>query len=462
LEIVIQLVRLAILAWSAGVFDRSAAPCAPARIDSGIRCGTIAVFENRAAGRGRRIPISYVVASARRETGAPPLFLFAGGPGQGSTALVDTALGWAAPIRETRDLVFIDQRGTGGSNPLSCRSRIDEAPERAFGHVFEAEVVTACLAELQTRADLALYTTSHAVDDIDDVRARLGYERVLLWGGSYGTRVAQAYARRHAERVIAVVLDGVAPFDVQLPSTYAHGAQTGLERVFEACRASAGCAEAYPELPRDFETIAARLRAAPAAAAVRTRDGRIVQVKMSLGDFGYAVRGILYDSHATARLPEMIHHAAATDDLSEFAQRYWARAVALERAMALGLHLSVLCAEDVALVPSPEIESRTGTAFLGTYVFDEYRRACNLWPHRPVAPELTRPLDAPIPVLLLSGHFDPVTPPEFGERVARSLPRSRHVVDPSGAHGVTGRCPLPVVIRVLSSGSIDDLPPVCR
>jgi pimeloyl-ACP methyl ester carboxylesterase len=243
---------------------------------------------------------------------------------------------------------------------------------------------------------------------------------------------------------------------------YARGAQVAIERVFDACRADTGCAETYPFLPQDFETILTRLQQRPAETTVRTRDGRVVTVTISAGDFGYAVRGILYDSRITARLPEMIHHAAATGDLSEFAQRYWARAVTLERTMAHGLHLSVLCPEDIAPLPDADVEPRTRDTFLGTYLLDEYRAACDAWPAIPTPPDFTRPIDVPVPALLVSGHFDPVTPPAFAERVAQSLPLSRHVIDPAGGHGVTERCALPAVLYVLNTGTIDNLPVVCQ
>ena len=459
---VLHIIRIVVLAWATGVFSQEALPCAASRVDAGVECGTLPVYENRETKRGRKIFLNYVVAPARTDTGADPIFFFAGGPGQGSTALLGMASDWAAPLRETPDLVFIDQRGTGLSNPLPCPTTNLESPERAFGHVFDPEVLRECRIALESRADLALYTTTHAIEDIDDVRERLGYDRVLLWGGSYGTRLAQAYARRYPGRVVAMVLDGVAPFDLQLPSMYARGAQVAIERVFDACRADASCSETYSSLPQDFEAILTRLHGSPVQTTVRTREGRVVPVTMSAGDFGYAVRGILYDSRAAARLPEMIHHAAASGDVSEFAQRYWARAVSLERTMAHGLHLSVLCPEDIALLSEADVEPRTRGTFLGTYLLNEYRTACRAWPAIAASPDVARPLDAPVPVLLLSGHFDPVTPPAFAERVAQSLPLNRHVTDPSGGHGVTERCALPAVLHVLTTGTIDNLPVVCR
>ena len=174
------------------------------------------------------------------------------------------------------------------------------------------------------------------------------------------------------------------------------------------------------------------------------------------------MRGLLYDSESAARLPAMIHRAAATGDLNEFAQRYWTRAVTLERSMAHGLHFSVLCPEDVAAVQDADVEARTRGTFIGRYVIDEYRAACREWPSAPPEPDRTRPLDADVPVLLLSGQFDPVTPPAFADRVAASLPRHRHIVDPSGAHGVTERCAMPAALHVLTQATLDGLPPVCR
>jgi pimeloyl-ACP methyl ester carboxylesterase len=460
--VLLNLIRVLVLAWSAGAFQQAAAPCAYlAGIE--VRCGTVSVPEDRGAPQVRRLSIHYIVVPARRIASREPVFLFAGGPGQGSSSLLKWMIDRLEPVRELRDLVFVDQRGTGSSHALTCRTGIREQPERAFGHVFDPEAVRECRSELETRADLTRYTTSHAVDDIEDVRARLGYARILIWGGSYGTRLAQAYARRYPSRVAAMVLDGVAPFDVQLPSTYARGAQEAIDRVFAACRSSGACAESYPDLAREFDDIVGRLRAGAAGASVRTADGRPVAVRMSAGDFGYAVRGILYEPEAAARLPEMIHRAAATGDLSEFAQRYWARAVTLERTLALGLHLSVLCPEDVALAQDADIESRARGTFLGRYLVDEYRAACRLWPSAPAEPEMTRPLDANVPVLLLSGHFDPVTPPAFADRVASSLPdSSRHIVDASGGHGVSERCAMPAVLHVLTRATLDGLPAVCQ
>jgi pimeloyl-ACP methyl ester carboxylesterase len=183
---------------------------------------------------------------------------------------------------------------------------------------------------------------------------------------------------------------------------------------------------------------------------------------MTRNDFAYAVRGILYADAGVAELPALITAAAATGDLSEFAQRYWTRAVNLGRSLAHGLHLSVFCAEDIPFATDAEIEAATAGTFMGRYLFDDYRRACALWPRAAIASDFRTPVSARVPVLLISGRFDPVTPPELAERVASSLPLARHIVAPDGAHGVAAGCPRPAVLHLVMRGTLDGMPDVCR
>lgn len=188
---------------------------------------------------------------------------------------------------------------------------------------------------------------------------------------------------------------------------------------------------------------------------------REVPVTMHLGDFGYAVRGILYNPAQTRRLPGMIHRAARTGDLSEFAQRYWRRAADFDD-FADGLHLSVFCAEDVPFIRDEDVDSLTRGAFIGRYLIDEYRAACAEWVGARVGPDFQRPFTGEIPTLLLSGWFDPVTPPETAERVAATLSMSRHIVDPRAGHGSSAGCALAATLHVLINGSLDGLPAVCE
>lgn len=400
----------------------------------------------------------------RRTTGTAneALFLLAGGPGQASTSLVGAATSWLRPVLDTMDIVLVDQRGTGDSGPLQCESDIVAVPAHAFGHVLNPDETRACRAALEVRADLTQYTTDAAVADLEEVRRALGYDRIAMYGGSYGTRLAQAYVRRHPSTTKAVVLDGVVPFDVPPQLGFARSLQQSVDRVLESCRTTNPCRDAYPNLTQDFQALLARLDRGPVSARVRSRTGETVSVTMTKDDFAYAVRGILYSENGVAEMPTLIHGAASSGDFSELAQRYWVRAVTLGRSIARGVHLSAFCAEDVAYVTDADVEAASAGTFMGRYLIDEYRRACSLWPRAPIAADFRTPLTARVPVLLLSGRFDPVTPPEFAERVARSLPLVRHVVAPGGAHGVAGDCPRPAVLHVLMQGTLEGMPVVCR
>jgi pimeloyl-ACP methyl ester carboxylesterase len=189
-------------------------PCTGGRGGARAECGQLLVPENRATGQGRRIPINVVVLRAEQAGAKTALFLLAGGPGQGSTSMAGTANGWMGPLRASMDMVLMDQRGTGGSNALPCETEIAANPAAAFGHVRDPDVIKKCLAALGSRADLTQYTTDIAVEDMEELRVKLGYDSIALYGGSYGTRIAQAYLRRHPDRTRAVVIDGVLPFDV--------------------------------------------------------------------------------------------------------------------------------------------------------------------------------------------------------------------------------------------------------
>jgi pimeloyl-ACP methyl ester carboxylesterase len=335
-------------------------PCPGGRAGARAECGRLLVPENRTTGEGRRIPINVVVLRAETPGARTALFLLAGGPGQGSTAMAGTANGWMAPLRASTDMVLMDQRGTGGSNALSCDTDIATDPASAFGHIRDPAVIRACRAALEPRADLTQYTTDAAVADMEELRARLGYDSIALYGGSYGTRIAQEYLRRHPDRTRAVVIDGVLPFDVGGPLSYARSLDGSIDRVLARCRAVPACQQANPDLASDLAAVLTRLDRTPATATVRPTAGAPVTVTMTRGDFLYAIRGMLYNAGAPDELPAMITKAAATGDLSAFAQRYWSRAVSMGRSIAYGMHLSVLCPEDVDGLTDAQIAAATG------------------------------------------------------------------------------------------------------
>ena len=421
------------------------------------------VWEDRAAQSGRKLTINFLVLRAEGESqpAKEAVILFAGGPGQGSVDMAGLANGPFRPIRKSRDVLMVDQRGTGRSNPLLCDEPVVQHPEVAFGHVFDPPVFRQCHADFQTRANLKLYTTEQAISDVDDVRASLGYERVLVYGVSYGTRIAQAYMRAYPDRVVAAVLDGVVPFDFRAPISYAKSAQQALDRVLADCHLAPACRNDNPDAGLQFAALLHRFDAGPVPVMVRGADSTETKVSLSRGDFGYAVRGILYRSGGGRALPAMIRRAATTGDLSEFAQRYWEREADFG-GFANGLHFAIFCAEDVQFIKENEVARATADTFLGRYLVDEYRTICHDWTIAPVTDQARRPLTSPIPTLLLSGWFDPVTPPPNAERVARGLGNAVHLIVRNEAHGSGFGCARPAVLHVLTGATLAGLPPVCQ
>src|SRR5215471_18088486 len=180
-------------------------------------CGHYEVFENRQARTGRKIALNIFIVPARAEMREPdPFFALAGGPGQGATEAFPQAA-YVRTIAERRDVVLVDQRGTGKSNPLDCTLLSVDNPQEVLGAPYSLDRIRSCRADSDRKADTTQYTTSIAADDLDEVRAALGYGRVNVLGGSYGTKAALVYLRRHGEHVRTLTLEAVAPPDFLIP-----------------------------------------------------------------------------------------------------------------------------------------------------------------------------------------------------------------------------------------------------
>ena len=425
-------------------------------------CGDLRVFENRVTKQGRKIPIHYMVIRADQQPAREALFMFAGGPGEGSTSMTGTANGWARPVRATMDVVLVDQRGTGQSHRLGCSLGSNTNPAEGFGQMYTRERVKACRAELEKDADLTQYTTDIAIQDVEDNRAMLGYSKIAVYGGSYGTRMAQTYMKRYPARTKSAVIDGVVPFDNAIPVRHAASAQQALDRVFASCAATPACKAEHPNLAADFQTLLKRLDAGPVKASVTPRGGTPSPVMINRNDFGYAVRGIMYNGNPTNTIAGLIGRAVASGDFSEFAQRYFDRQISFSQNLAYGLHWSIMCAEDVAYATDAEIKAGTENTFLGTYVFDEYTAACALWPRSKIASDFRTPAKVKVPTLLVSGHFDPVTPQQFADRIASSLPLAKQVVSPTTAHGSSSGCARAAVLHVITTGTLEGMPEGCK
>jgi pimeloyl-ACP methyl ester carboxylesterase len=414
-------------------------PCEPRGISGPAKCGTFEVFENRATRKGRKININVLVLPATGEQREPDAFFyFAGGPGSGATEDAPGVARQYANIRTHRDLVFVDQRGTGQSSPLDCQFYDSKDPQSYFGHFFPLDGVRKCRQELETKADLTLYTTTIAADDLDEVRAALGYEKINLLGGSYGTRAAMVYLRQHPQHVRTVMLQGVSPTNQYLPKDYAEQTERALQGVLSECIADETCNKAFPNIKNETKAVLERLLKGPVDAqfsvpALQTE----IKVSLSRDLAAEAIRYMLYNPGAATRIPLLLHLAAEGNfaPLAQAALNYRRNLVGTG---SNGMYLTVTCAEDLPWIKRKIDERLAQNTFLGEYRLVQQREACALWPRATIPSDYGKPVRSDVPVLIFTGQWDPVTPPENGDYVARTLPNSLHIVVPQGAHGLGG------------------------
>lgn len=435
----------------------------PCRLEEGppdSYCGTHTVFENRNSGSGRTIDLKIVVAPAlRRDPQPDPLFVFEGGPGGGAATLAAQRIPMFRRFQASRDIVLIDQRGTGASNPLDCASDDpDEDEDLGSIDTYPVDRFRTCLERLD--ADASLYTTAIAMDDIDEVRRALGYERINLWGGSYGTRAALVFLKRHEASVRSVVLDGVAPPDMRLPLYMARDGQRALDRLLEACERDSGCASAYPALRQSVAALWTTLASRPTVAFTHPRTGKPMQVAVSQRLIATIVFQSLYTPEVTALLPQLLVDASRGQFQGLFALAFAADLP--KGAMSEGMFLSVVCAEDMPRISPEDIARETAGRFIGSAMFDTRMKPCEFWPRGTVADDYYAPVTSSTPVLIFSGEDDPVTPPSWGDHVAGSLANARHIVVPGAGHITLQRGCVPrLVAQFLDDPDPKAVDPAC-
>ncbi len=434
-------------AAAAGDLPAGLSTCRLAGVEHEAWCGSVERPLDPAQPAGRQIQVHFAVLPALARNRKPdPVFFFAGGPGQSAIALAGPVGRLLGRFSNRRDIVLVDQRGTGRSAPLACD---DEDPRRPLAEAVDPERQLAQLQECRRRlaalphGDLAQYTTTIAMQDADAVRQRLGAERVNLVGGSYGTRAALEYLRQFPQRVRRVVLDGVAPPDMVLPQTFEPDAQAAFEAVLAACEGEAACQRRHPALRAQWRQLVASL---PRVVTVtHPFTGAEESFTLTRDTLVGLVRLPLYLPAMAAALPAAIA-AAAQGRFTPLAGLSAGTSGRPELALAQGMHFSVVCAEDAPRMAAGAPDE----AFARLY-----RRTCADWPRGTVPAGFYRVPPAPVPVLLLSGGADPVTPPRHAERVAQALgTNARHVVVKEAGHGVMGLgCMRDVLYRFVDAES---------
>lgn len=425
-----------------------------------ISWGSYAVFEDREANSGRMIHLDLVILHATGPRPEPdPLFYLAGGPGQSNIRMERAYVeSW---IRQERDIVLVNVRGTGGDNDLQCVLHGgDENIQGYLEQPFDVEEFQKCKEKLEKNFDLTKYATPMAMDDLNDVRKALGYEKINLMGTSGGTRSSLVYMRRHAETVRSAILVGVAPLAYKNPLYHPAGAQHALELLFEECSGDSACSEAFPNLEEEFWTVLERFEDGPVKVKIaHPVSEEIIKVSLSRDAFTEAIRSMMYSTRLSREAPLYIHQAF----LGNF-RPITEMAVRLERGsqlgLSLGLLLCVVCSGDVVRIRPEDVLRETKGSYRGDVRVRSQMAVCDIWPKAELPKNYGDPVSVDVPVLLFSGTMDPVTPPRWGEEAARHLPNSLHVVVP-GAHGVYGRCTESIMREFLSRGSVKGIDTSC-
>jgi len=426
------------------------------------RCGKFSVPEDSEDPDGRRIELAVAVVPAIATRAKPdPLFLLAGGPGQGAIEGFVPHLDEFAGIHRERDLVMVDQRGTGGSNRLDCDMPDDAWESDEISPAELRKLAQECLVKLPGRP--AFYTTSIAVRDLDAVRTALGYERINLFGGSYGTRVALHYARRYPERTRTITIDSIVPPELTLVPLIAIAAQRALDRVFARCAADAECNELFPTLADQFARVDARLRRGSVTVALPDPvNGEISSIKVTRNHLIMMTRMLSYSARTASLLPLLIHEAASRGNYGPLAAQALMVGKDLERMIAMGMHHSVVCSEDAPRFDGAVERAELERSYIGPVMVDGMTALCEIWPRGAVDSDFHEPLHSTVPALLLSGEFDPATPPDYGAMAAAGFEQHLHLVIPGQGHGQTG---LPCVQRLLRDfierGTVDGLSAAC-
>lgn len=402
-------------------------PCDPEGRQGDLLCGSLQVPENYEDPAGRSISLNIAVAPAlNSDSEVPPLFILAGGPGLGATGMSGYYLGPGQAYRERRDVVLVDQRGTGDSSPLQCPSLESLSP---LEEMYPLPEVESCRRELESKADLTQYTTLNSARDLDRVRSALGYAAIDLSGISYGTELARAYMRLFPDRARRAILIGPPPNDMRTPLPHAANAQRALDLLFHECQTDPECNAAFPNLREDWRSVLDKLAKGFRTGILDPVTGKTNRIEVRKGPFAEAFRGLLATASGRRDVPRMIRSAAQGDfepllnafprDGSGFAE---------------GLYLSIACSEGTSRIEPKQIRRYTAETFLGDYRVNRQMAACGVWPRSAPPPEFYEPAATDHPVLTFAGEFDATTPPTYAREICRSLENCLLVEIPGMGH----------------------------
>lgn len=452
---------------AAPIFEPSACPFdVPMGLVEGrdLECGYLVVPEDHANPSGPSIRLAVAIIKSREtEKKADPLVVAQGGPG-GST--IDTYLEILPTSRllSNRDIILFDQRGTLNSEPaLMCEEHdqlmldtlevdmsLDEYDKLSL------QATKACHDRLvKEGVNLSAFNSLQNAADVNALREALGYEQINLYGVSYGTLLALHTMRDYPQGLRSVILDAVVPTQINYLTRTGQTSQRSFTRLFEACAADPSCNEAYPDLEQTFFNLVNELNNSPARIPMTDPDSGLTYDVVIDGDsFMGAIFQLLYSGGLVPSLPRMIYDAKESD-FDAFGRVM--TMVLFDRSMSYGMFYSVLCAEDADFdLQDQQLEGvHPELARLEKRSLPVFLETCKIWNVSQLGPEVDQPVTSPIPTLVLSGEFDPITPPEYAAEAAAGLPNSYSLTFPSGSHGaaLNGKCEDQIILDFLDDPS---------
>lgn len=422
-----------------------------------LNCGFVTVPENPNKPDGKQIQVHYVVLPAVKNVNhEEALLAIAGGPGQSA---IDNAAGFDAmlsKVRQQRDILLIDQRGTGRSNLLTCDEGAQSPLSFDDDNADTLAETQKCLAKID--ADVTQYGSLNAIKDFEAVRQHLGYKKLHVYGISYGTRMAQLYMRLYPAHLATVTLDGIVPMQQSVLEIGA-SIDRGFDLLFKDCQETTACHAQYPELKAEFDQVAASLAKAPVMENVYDPvTGEKTMLTMTRGKFYGSIRMALYQANVRALVPHAIHQAAKHN----FQPILGLYSLTIDNAgMAMGMHASVVCGEDMHRI-TPAMREQAQHSFMGKTMLEGLEATCEVWKVPAVDDSFSEPISSDIPTLLLSGEIDPATPPSWGELAMEKLTNAKHFVTPYATHGVAYQsCANNLIADLVRSGSVKDLDGEC-
>ena len=437
-------------------------PCRVDGVKQEVRCGVYRVPENRRTRQGRMLPLKIVMIPARAphpERG--PVFYMAGGPGETATELAGMLAD--SGDADEQDVILVDERGTGEGHRLDCASPAsDQNLQTYLNGPFDPAAARACRDELERQYDLTHYSTPNFVEDIDEIRGAMGYDKININAGSFGTYAALMYMRRHGAHVRSAYLSSLVPLSNRVPLYHAEAAQLALDQLFTECEQDAACAAAYPRLRENFAALLEKVRAEPVLTSVRhPATAAPTEIQLTERAFGDAFRVMLYRSANAREIPFLIEQATA-GDFSPFAEMALRANRGIYSGSRMGLHYAITCNEFVSRIRPEEIEPATRGSFLGSWRVRDQIAACSDWPKTELPGDYFEPFRTDVPALLVSGETDATgSNGRWGKEVATFMPNALHVIVPGGGHTPENECTRSLRHELFRTGTTKELDAGC-